>query len=389
MINTTEKTVCKLISNIVFGNPIVFQNDIDWNAVYQELTSHAILGMFREALPSFNLPQSIREDWQTQIWGIIAKGVQISAGQRELIQLLDEKRIPYAILKGTAAAQYYPLKNSRTLGDVDFIVKETDYEYTQQIMENAGYQRIYEFENNLRHVSYIRHGIHYECHHLYARNSFMYAERINELITSNISNAVMEENEYGMFMSLPTEINGLVLLVHIAIHIGSGLGLRQILDWLLYARLNLSDDEWLGERGKIIRETGLDRLAKVVTKAGQLYFGLNTEITWCSDAPEQVCEELIELVFSYGNFGNKNTIEDKVVGVARQYRRDIIKNLKASGEHNWKLLRKYPWLKPLAPLYQIGRYIIQVFTKKGALKALLGTKKEVDARERLMIQLGI
>ncbi|MBQ6677887.1 MAG: hypothetical protein IJM71_07555, partial [Clostridia bacterium] len=119
------------------------------------------------------------------------------------------------------------------------------------------------------------------------------------------------------------------------------------------------------------------------------YFGLDPDISWCRDASEDVCGDLVSLVFSYGNFGNKNTVDDKVVGVARRYRRGVFRNLRQAGEQNWKALKRHPRLKPLAPFYQIGRYTKQVFTKKGALKALTTSKKAVDERERLMRELGI
>lgn len=388
-LNGTERTVCDLIALAAFHKPRTFSAEIDWQAVYNELSCHAILGVFRDTISFLNLPKKIREDWENQNYCIIARGAQVGTGQTELTQLLDGNGIPYAILKGTSAAQYYPIKYSRSLGDVDFIVKEEDYKNTQKLLEENGYVNAFEYEDNYRHESFNKNGVHYECHHLFADNSFTNAKKIDEQIISDIDNAIKVKTELGQFMCLPASSNGLVLLEHIAIHIKAGLGLRQILDWLFFAEKNLDDEGWAGENGRVIRETGLDTLAKTIAKAGQLFFGFNPEIKWCADASENLCGELIWLVFSYGNFGCKNTIDDKVIGVARRYRRGILKNLKTSGEHNWKVLHKYPWLKPLAPLYQIGRYTKQMMTRKGAIKALLRSKEAVDERERLMIELGI
>ena len=350
---------------------------------------HAIAGLFREVLPCLDLPEEVRTHWEKVCDAIMVKGLQIGYGQSELVRLLDACSIQYAILKGTSAAQYYPNGFSRALGDIDFIVEEKDYERTMQILQQNGYVNAHEHEDNYRHESFIKDELHYECHHLFADRSFSHAAKIDELIAKNIEHAELPKTEYGSFRSLPTSINGLVLLEHIAIHIKSGLGLRQIVDWILYVRENLGDEEWHAENGQVIRDSGLETLAKVVTRVGQLYFGLRQDINWCCDADENVCRNFIELVFSYGNFGSKTTIDDKIISVAQRYRRNSFENLRFSGEHNWKLLHKYPWLKPLAPVYQIGRYTKIVISTKGALKALLFKGKAVTNRDLLMKELGI
>lgn len=389
MLNCTEITVCRLISIELFGNKEPLPKDIEWEKVFKELEAHAILGLFRKGIDSYDLPIKIKNDWEDCIYSIIAYGAKIAAGQRELGQLLIKNNVQYMIIKGTAVSQYYPIKNSRTLGDVDFIVKDVDYKKTQKLMAEAKYDRVLEDEESPRHVSYYKNGIHFECHHVFARDSFAFSNTINKLISENIEHAERISTEYGIVMSPQTAINGLVLIVHIAIHLNSGLGLRQIIDWLLYAKMNLTDPEWLGENGRVIRETGMENLAKAVTKAGQMYFGLSSEITWCSDAPDEICGELIQLVFSYGNFGNKNKIDDKIIGIAQSLRRGVFHNLKASGEHNWKILNKYPFLKFLAPLYQIGRYTKQILSNKGAYKMIFYSKKRVDERDKLMRYLGL
>ena len=388
-LNATDKTICALISAAVFGREPEIPDGTDWSAVYEEISLHTVPGLFRNMIPALGLPAEVRKDWESRNLGIIAKNIKVGAGQRKLTELLDGEGIPYAILKGTAAAAYYPTEHSRTLGDVDFIVGEKDFEATLELLSANGYTLAREPGDNYRHESFNKDGVHYECHRLFADRNSPGAGTIDGLITDNIENAVEVTTEYGSFKTLPTAINGLVLLEHVAIHIKAGLGLRQIVDWLLYASKELNDGGWDGENGEVIRAAGLDTLAKTITRAGQLYFGLDPEISWCRDASEDVCGELVSLVFSYGNFGNKNTVDDKVVGVARRYRRGVFRNLRQAGERNWKALRRHPRLKPLAPFYQIGRYTKQVFTKKGALKALTTSKKAVDDRERLMRELGI
>ena len=61
---------------------------------------------------------------------------------------------------------------------------------------------------------------------------------------------------------------------HINQHLEEWLGLRQILDWALYADKAL-DDAWEHTFAPDVRRLGLDRLAITVTRMCQLYLGRN------------------------------------------------------------------------------------------------------------------
>lgn len=59
---------------------------------------------------------------------------------------------------------------------------------------------------------------------------------------------------------LPPLENGLVLLAHVNQHLGSGLGLRQILDWQMFVDAHLTDELW--ERGfqHAAQQIGMEKL---------------------------------------------------------------------------------------------------------------------------------
>ena len=59
--------------------------------------------------------------------------------QNVLISLLEENNIPSVILKGAAAAMYYPYPSLRTMGDVDILVRRKNLERAVQLMEDNGY----------------------------------------------------------------------------------------------------------------------------------------------------------------------------------------------------------------------------------------------------------
>ena len=60
---------------------------------------------------------------------------------------------------------------------------------------------------------------------------------------------------------LPEVENGLVLIAHIGQHLRSGLGLRQIIDWMMYAKANLTDEFWKNEFSEPAKKSGFETLA--------------------------------------------------------------------------------------------------------------------------------
>lgn len=125
------------------------------------------------------------------------------------------------------------------------------------------------------------------------------------------------------FPMLPPTANGLVLLDHMKSHLKSGMGLRQIIDWMMYVNAKLHDDEWNGIFEKVVKEKGYCKFARVATKMCQKYIGLPYEnIIWCHDADEVLCDRLMSIVMNSGNFGMKNGSGNSVETVTTRFRRD-------------------------------------------------------------------
>ena len=71
----------------------------------------------------------------------------------------------------------------------------------------------------------------------------------------------------------------------------------------------------------------------------------------------------------------ENELEQKIGTLVpvtiKNNQKSLWQNLKRAGEFNWKILHRFPWLRPFAPFYQMFRYTRQVLTTKGALKSML------------------
>ena len=70
---------------------------------------------------------------------------------------------------------------------------------------------------------------------------------IEDCIQPGIQNAERGTVEGHAFPMLPRLANGLVLLAHMRSHIRVGLGLRQMIDWMMYVERELDDAFWASE----------------------------------------------------------------------------------------------------------------------------------------------
>lgn len=384
-----KKVLLELIKQSQFGdgNPFPVEN-CDWDIVYSEAINQSVIGLIAPEVPADVRKTDVK--WQKAQDRQFAHSIRYFYAENELTQLLDNAEIPFVILKCTSAAIYYNHPDRRSMGDIDFLISQDEYERALTLLSNNGYERENESHNS-RHIGFTKNGLLYECHHHFSRDDIDNEAYIIEGLKQR-EYAVIESNVIGSFKfpMLPRLSNGLVLLDHMRRHLQSGLGLRQIIDWMMYVNKELSDEFWDKEFSHVVREKGLERFAKVATKMCQKYLGLPDSITWCNDADEKLCEKLLELLFESGNFGRKKGRGNTVETVQTQIRQfGLFRWLQRAGEHNWRAYKKHHWLKPLCWLYQIFRYAKQGFKSGRSYNQLSADLENGNNRYELLKDLGV
>lgn len=391
--DTTKQTVYALIAAAIGEQPLDLPPDIPWGEVCDELSMHAISGLFSEQLPTLNLPPDVLTFWKKQSLMQFSGGMQLRHAQSKLVVLLKAENIPFAILKGTAAAMYYPDPTLRIMGDVDLFVRPADFERVLAFLADNGYERTDPDEDNFRHTQVQKDGARFEVHrHFSHLNNPAHARYIDGRMEEDLSRVEWIADEWGEFPALPTVTNGLVLLEHVAHHLEGGLGLRQIIDWVAYVKCCLSDTQWHGEFAAAATACGLDTLAIVLTRMGQLFLGLPTaHITWCADADEVLCEQLMDLVYDYGNFGNKDIVGNRVATVMGTAKTPatFFRYLQEVGCRNWPAAKRHRWLRPFAWAYQLGRFAVRGVRNAASLPSVKASAQTIKQRDRLFEQLGV
>lgn len=276
-----------------------------WPEIRKELEAQAVLPLVSD----FVVCSDICDEWKTALIKRTAASVrafhQLMSEQSALLELLESQRIPAVILKGAAAGQYYPRPALREYGDIDLLVLPEDFDRACALLSVSGYEQCH--GNNVRHRGFRTPGGKVAEVHL--RFSGGYDAGRNALSDGwlyekmgSVRKVTVEGYQVPVFPPLE---NGLVLLSHIALHLNMGLGLRQIIDWMMYVRAVLDDAFWKEQFEVRAEAVGMAVLAKTVTRMCQVHLGLEERITWCADADEELVDELIVYIFAKGNFGHK------------------------------------------------------------------------------------
>ena len=345
--------------------------------ILMEMKAHAIAALPAHALKSMSLPDDLLKEWKILVYRQMVSYDAYLHAQKNL-----PITVPYVILKGTTAAQYYPWPELRNTGDIDIITRHEDYDTAcRQVLDNGFVEITGKVDRERkRHREFAKGSTHVEIHLFFASmNDPVKAEKFEDLILKNINDSHV----------LPHLVNGLVLLEHINQHLQEGLGLRQIIDWMMFVDRELPDEKW-PEFRKMAVDTGLEKLAVTATRMCEMELGLK-EHAWCRNADEALCRDLMEYVLACGNFGTKRTEEEKTaLGRAEKIRHPVktIRELQQMGVRNWKKA-KNPLLRPWAWLWQGMRVaenttgLVEGYGEKKKLNKML------DDLEVLRIEKGL
>ena len=380
MIDVNRQSLLELLKASLFGHEPSFPDDTDWDAVLQEAVDQTVV-----ALAAPFVPETEADKWRIPSAQNTAHFLRVIYAQTALIGLFEKAGIPVVVLKGSAAAMYYTEPLRRAMGDVDFIVPPASFDEARGILEENGYLSGGDYGDD-RDYNYIKSGIVFELHHHYSDEGW----DIEPLILEGLSMAQTRSVCSNSFPALPDAINGLVLLDHVRHHLYGGLGLRQIIDWMMFVH-SMPEESLKTEFLPLAREAGLYKLACVMTKLCKKWLGMPDKVDWCEEADEKTSEQLLEAVFTSGNFGRKDPYEYRPMeALTMSVREDgLFKALQDAGLANWKAAQKYRFLRPFAWIYQLFRYIfrgIKAFFKGADFrKDIANGSEKNDFYERLGI----
>lgn len=353
----------------------------DWQPVFKEMKIQTVA-----ALPGVWLTTHLdAKPWLNYSRLKQAQWIRVMHEQDQLLKLLEEHDIPCVILKGAAAAMAYPHPTLRTMGDVDFLVKRDDFEKAEALLEANGYVSDNKKAPDKHHYGYHKNQVRFELHKRIplipeSDESWM------RVFEDGISAREWHETEGYRFPVLPPVLNGLVLIFHINQHLRTGLGLRQIIDWMMYIH-TLPEDK-RKELMPLVEKTGQMKLARTVTLLCQRYLGLEKLVEEDASLP---VEELLAYIVEKGNFGLKAGLDGNIVTFTLLAPKvgGVLKRLQKGGLSRWKAAQKHALLRPFAWIYQGIRLCGVMIKNKKSPKAILEQTKKGNAHRQLLSDLEL
>lgn len=344
----------------------------------KELREQAIEGLAIGVLPEF-------EGMKYQQVSLFAKMISV---QKEVIGILNRNHIDVVIIKGIAAGVYYPVPYLRMYGDIDILVRPGQYDQAIECLSQNNVLISGEVQKGATHFH--KNGITIDLHERpLGLNRVKEGDFIYHYLLSGFDDIqqVNLNQPKCAFPMLPWKQNGLELIWHIRVHLYNGIGLRQIIDWMMFVNSCLSKEKEYQEFSNVLDNAGLLILAKTVTRMCQLYLGLDNDITWCKDAKDNLCHDLMNFILDQGNFGRKRN-DDKVAKVLIKYRNPVafLNGMQKKGLREWKTAQHYIFLQPIAWIYTGVKGFLRYFVVdgKGSMKSNL---QESRRRRELFDQL--
>lgn len=383
--NTAEAELLKILSSALFQSEYQLNERIDYNKVLTEANAQSVLGL---VYPIVKSAPGLRSEWQEQFFVTVMQNAAIETGHAEIHRLLTAEKLPYVTIKGCASASYYPEPNLRCMGDVDFLVLDSDYERAQALLIENGFTFAHE-DSSERHKSFSKNNLLYELH---IRVSGVPKGDVGELCINKLSGILDSEiilsTDSGDFYVPNVYHHGLVILLHAVGHITStGIGLRHVCDWAVFVN-SMTEERFLHLFQSDLEEIGLWKFAKILTALCSVYLGM-PEKQFAKGVDKSLIENMIEDILSGGNFGKKDKDRyhgsmlmsgDKNTGMVK----NIFRTLNNRAKKRMPVIEKAPVLLPVGWVYVGINHLVMIAKGERPKVKLRQTLKKTDTRRNLI-----
>lgn len=361
----------------------------DWEKVVRESRVQSVSLICFDAVTKYKqyIPENVYSSWlKTSAQGI-AHNLNVLNSQNELVEILDKNNFSYIILKGFAAASYYPDYEKRMFGDVDFLVSPKQQKQVESALLDAGYQM--SMDEHICHRVFKKPNSNLEMHFEVAG---MPDGDAGKLFSEYLENATEKYalNPKPAFHNPIPQIHAVVVLLHTIHHmLCEGLGLRHLCDWACFVDRTHTETFWNDEILPLLNKTGTLKFAAVLTKTASLYLGTICP-EWAENADAELCNDVISDIFLSGNFGVKDKDRSGAGRIISPNAKTSSKNSKIKNQIRtladtmysaYPFLRRFKVLYPFVFVWRIIKYLVLML--QGKRPSIVKANRYAD--ERMLI----
>ena len=294
----------------------LFTGKVDWEEIYQLAAAQAVVGHVTDGinrLPSELMPDAEELDpFLGDMMGTEQRNHQLNTFVPFLFKAL--KDIPVVLIKGQGVAQDYPEPNRRQPGDIDLLLMPSDYDKAKEILVPKA-SSVGEEMRSIYHQGLFYRSIEVEIHgSIQTLMSPSLDRKLALLQEEMFRNGDFRQVEIGgVQVPVPNAgFNAIYILVHFLHHYwSSGVGLRQLLDWMVYVSTHKREID------PILLEERLDNLG--LKRIWQTFAGFVHEYLGCPEEKLPLWTEryrrawphIWKCLIKSGNFGKNKPRQRK------------------------------------------------------------------------------
>ncbi|MGN1047954.1 MAG: nucleotidyltransferase family protein [Eubacteriales bacterium] len=390
-----QRVLIELLAGEITGNTNLSEaelKDADWAEVLKEAKAQAVTLMVGDAAVKYRDRIPDYSEWSKSVASVHIANVRTAYNVQELTRIMEGHR--FLILKGVAAASYYPRPYERSFGDIDFLIDPSERQEIEDLLSANGYQNWN--REHICHVVFKKGYAHLEMHFEIA--GIPYGEPgdiVREFMKDAVNHSVIAELDGHCFPAPEDIYHGLIILLHMQHHmLGEGLGLRHICDWACYLQKTENKAFWPELLG-LFEKIGILTYAKVISKICSMYFHINCP-EWAQSADEELCRDVMNDVLAGGNFGRKDNVragsgmmisEHGKSGTKRGKISNLFWTLHHSTATMFPVVKKCPLLYPFLDCYRVLLYLVK--TVKGERNSIVKLASAANQRKRIYDRLHL
>lgn len=343
----TGKRLCDLLAEALHEMPFHITESKEEQKKIQELAQqHKVLSLLYEAWEEDSFVQQISRQTVQQSYHLLFLSHYV-------IQVLKEHGIEAVLLKGSAAAQFYPVPELRKSGDVDLLLKnEKQVKAAWECLKEQGFTKEKGQE---------------ACHHIACVSPEHICVELHSSMVEPFDNArsnqILKRQQEEFFLHIKEEpLMGLKLPVlqkpylayHLLLHmlqdfLRAGFGVRLLCDWVAFWEQGCSREEILTFL-RLVRESRVEGFAIAMTAVCVRYLGLAPESVWFWQTPiqemqKEQTEALMDEIIEAQEFGASD--HSRMVTLRGNHLSDYIREFHHQTMLTYKKAGRFPILYPL------------------------------------------
>ena len=239
--------------------------DVDWRSFYKLAKAHNLIGICHCVFnkhKELSVPKGVRQLFTDKFFDLVYIYECQSAALKDIESCLTSSEIAYIPFKGSVLREMYPVPESRSMGDIDILIKEENRDKAKTALEHSGFE-CYAPNGTVREFK--RNNIILEVH-----------TRIIGEFGDDAFNDAFENSFFDGFKGrLNDDYHFAYLIAHIAHHFKFyGAGLKLILDLaVMLNKRNINLDNVLS----ILKEIKLDIFAKEILTVCFRWFAVGND----------------------------------------------------------------------------------------------------------------